>query len=63
MYTFDQNSTTATVIMYPTGGYGNFLYHVLTEFVKDTVKPKGQQFNFSTTGNSHQTYKYTEPFL
>jgi regulator of replication initiation timing len=49
--------------MYPTGGYGNFLYYILTEYFKNTVKIKNCKFKFSESGNSHEAYKYTEPFL
>jgi hypothetical protein len=49
--------------MYPSGGYGNFLYHLLTEYIDNTVKVNNKSFQFSATGNSHSTYKYTESFL
>lgn len=48
--------------MYPTGGYGNFMYKVLTEFFENTVKVNNSNFEFSNSGNSHKTYKYTETF-
>lgn len=48
--------------MYPTGGYGNFLYYLLTEFFEDTVKTNNKDFLFSISGDSHKTKKYTEIF-
>jgi hypothetical protein len=62
MINFNKNSENVILIMYPTGGYGNFLYHLLTEYFDNTVKVKNN-FQFSAAGNSHQTYKYTESFL
>ena len=60
---FDKDSDQCIVIMYPTGGYGNFLYYLLTQYFKDTVKVKeNQNFKFSPLGNSHNVYKYTEVF-
>ena len=63
MLLFDRASTNAIVIMYPTGGYGNFLYYLLTEHFDNTVKIENHKFKFSESGNSHRVYKYTEPFL
>jgi hypothetical protein len=50
-------------ISYPSGGFGNFLYHVLSEFADRTVKPKNSNFSFSNTGNSHSTTQYTCPWI
>ena len=49
--------------MYPTGGYGNFLYLLLSQYIHSTVKVSQSQFKFSTTGNSHSVSKHVEPFL
>ena len=62
MYKFDKNSKNIILIMYPTGGYGNFLYYLLTEYFSNTVKVLND-FQFSSNGNSHQVKKYTQPFL
>lgn len=62
-YKFDPKSNNCVVIMYPTGGYGNFLYYILTEFLKDTVKTNNNNFKFSNSGDSHSCKKYVEPFL
>lgn len=48
--------------MYPTGGYGNFLYYLLTVYLADTVKIEHSNFNFNSNGNSHNFPKYTETF-
>jgi hypothetical protein len=59
---FDKNSNNCVVIMYPAGGYGNFLYYLLTEFFEDTVKTDNKDFLFSISGDSHKAKKYTEIF-
>jgi hypothetical protein len=59
---FDRNSDACVLIMYPTGGYGNFLYYLLTSFLDNTVKLNNDSFEFSDTGNSHMVKKYTEIF-
>lgn len=48
--------------MYPAGGYGNFLYYLLTEHLESTVKPAQASWGFEH-GNSHQYPKHTESFL
>ena len=45
------------LISYPSGGFGNFIFHVLTTFSTNTYKVDNQ-FDFSITGNSHKTIKY-----
>lgn len=60
---FDKQSNNCIVIMYPTGGYGNFLYYLLSEFLEDTVKVDNTNFEFSTVGDSHSSDKYIESFL
>lgn len=47
------------LISYPAGGFGNFLYHALTEFSSNTYKPTNQNFKFDSAGRSHSTKKYT----
>ena len=49
--------------MYPTGGCGNFLYYILSEFLEDTVKTDNSNFKFSNVGNSHSCNLHVEPFL
>jgi hypothetical protein len=46
------------LISYPAGGFGNFLYHCLTEFSDRTYKPNNTNFSFNDLGNSHSTKKY-----
>jgi hypothetical protein len=59
---FNKFTDKGIAIMYPTGGYGNFLYKILTDHLESTVKIEDQHFAFSSTGNSHYTRKYSEPF-
>jgi hypothetical protein len=63
MLTFDKNSNQCIVLMYPTGGYGNFLHFLLSQHFENTVKINNSNFSFSVDGNSHQTVKYVENFL
>lgn len=51
------------IISYPSGGFGNFLFHVLTEFSDNTYKPNNDKFSFSALGNSHSTKKYTPVYF
>jgi hypothetical protein len=51
------------IISYPSGGFGNFLFHVLTEFADNTYKPTKNLFEFSADGNSHSTNKYTKIYF
>lgn len=59
---FDTESKDIILISYPSGGFGNFLYHVLTEHAAQTVKVDNK-FNFNSTGNSHNTNKYTNTYF
>ena len=59
--TFDRDDPNAIVVMYPTGGYGNFLYMLLSNYLENTVKLPGH-FEFSKTGNSHAVRRHVEPF-
>jgi hypothetical protein len=45
-------------VSYPSGGFGNFVFHVLTHHFKNTHKVSKNDFNFSPDGNSHSTTKY-----
>ncbi len=63
MLEFDPNNANAVVVMYPTGGYGNFLYMLLSQYIDSTVKVSQLQFKFSKTGNSHSVVKHVESFL
>lgn len=60
--TFDRDDPNAIVVMYPTGGYGHFLYMLLSNYLENTVKLQSH-FEFSKTGNSHAVLKHVEPFL
>ena len=51
------------LISYPSGGFGNFLFHVLTEFADNTYKPDNSNFEFDLVGRSHQTIKYTKIYF
>lgn len=46
------------LISYPSGGFGNFIYYVLSEFADQTYKIDNSNFEFSHDGNSHSTRKY-----
>lgn len=57
---FDTASSNIILISYPSGGFGNFIYHILTEFANETVEVDNSTFKFNDAGNSHQSTKYTE---
>jgi hypothetical protein len=59
---FNTESKDIILISYPSGGFGNFLYHVLTEHAAQTVKVNNK-FNFNSIGNSHNTIKYTSTYF
>lgn len=59
---FDPTSNDIIVITYPPGGFGNFLFFILTEFVEETVKVNNSNFEFSLSGDSHSTAKYCVTF-
>ena len=46
------------LISYPSGGFGNFIYYMLTEFSSNTYKVDNSNFNFNELGNSHKVNKY-----
>lgn len=48
--------------MYPTGGYGNFLYCLLSEHLESTVKLESGNWEF-LYGNSHGYPKHAESFM
>lgn len=50
------------LISYPSGGFGNFLYYVLSNFSSNTVKIETESFKFSVTGDSHSIKKYTNVY-
>lgn len=50
------------LISYPSGGFGNFIYHILSEFSDNTYKVTNNNFKFSLGGNSHATRKYIKTF-
>jgi hypothetical protein len=60
---FDPTGNNIIVISYPPGGFGHFIYHLLTEFTEETAKPDNSSFSFSNNGNAHRTNKYTVSFL
>ena len=62
MNKFDPESNNCVVVMYPTGGYGNFLHYLLSEHLESTVKPRPTKWEFSNNGNSHNYPKYVEKF-
>ena len=62
MLKFNPDDPNAVVVMYPTGGYGNFLYLLLSQYLDSTVKVSHSQFEFSKTGHSHAVTKPIESF-
>jgi hypothetical protein len=59
----DFNSKNAVLIHYRGGAYGNFLFHVIGVHIDNTVKIKNDNFSFSSTGNSHSTFKYISTYF
>lgn len=57
------NNAGNILISYPSGGFGNFIFHVLTEFSDATYKSNNSSFKFSNNGNSHSTFKYTNTWF
>lgn len=60
---FDTSSNNIILISYPSGGFGNFLYYVLSEFADQTVKLSNNQLIFSDDGSSHSIVKYTNTYF
>jgi hypothetical protein len=60
---FDTAGENIILVSYPSGGFGNFIYYVLTRFADQTVKVPNLEFNFSTNGNSHAADKYTNTYF
>lgn len=56
---FDTNNPDIILISYPPGGFGNFIYYLLSEFADETVKQDNSSFSFSGAGNAHAVKKYT----
>lgn len=50
------------LISYPSGGFGNFIFHALTCHSSNTFKTD-QKFKFSNNGNSHSTIIYTNRYF
>lgn len=59
---YDLTSPDIILISYPPGGFGHFIYYVLSEFADRTVKIDNSQFEFSVTGNAHKALEYTNSF-
>jgi hypothetical protein len=59
----DFDSNNAVLIHYRGGAYGNFLFHVVGNYISNTVKINNNNFSFSTTGNAHATVKYISRYL
>lgn len=57
---FDTAGKNIILVSYPAGGFGNFIYYILTKFADQTVKVPNIGFNLSADGNSHDVTKYTE---
>lgn len=60
---YDTLSSGIILISYPPGGFGNFIYYLLTEFAEQTVKPNNSLFLFGKNGNSHAVNKYTTTYF
>jgi hypothetical protein len=58
----DFNSENAVLIHYRGGAYGNFLFHVIGTHIDNAVKIKNDNFSFSSTGDSHSTFKYVSTY-
>lgn len=59
----DNTSKDIILISYPSGGFGHFLYYVLTEFASGTVKVNQDALKFSDLGDCHSISKYTETYF
>ena len=59
---YDATSQDIILISYPPGGFGHFIYYILSEFADRTVKIDNSQFKFSAGGNSHSALEYTNAF-
>lgn len=56
---FDVTGDKIILISYPSGGFGNFIYYVLSTFALETVKTNQHNFEFNSAGDSHAAEKYT----
>jgi hypothetical protein len=63
MISFDKDGPRLALIHYPGGGYGHFIYLLLTKFIFNTIKTTSNEALFSTVGDSHQNQKYTTIYL
>lgn len=55
---FDTTRDDIILISYPSGGFGNFIFHMVSNHSADTVKFHNKLFTFSDTGDSHNTTHY-----
>lgn len=62
MKLFDPTSPDIILISYPSGGFGHFLYYVLTNHAGDTVKLDNNIFVISDNGDCHNSKKYTNTY-
>jgi hypothetical protein len=60
---FDTTGNNIILISYPSGGFGNFLYYILSEFAVETVKVLNEKFKISIDGDSHSVKKYTHVYF
>jgi len=61
-YPVDRTSDKILVISYPAGGFGHFIFYLLTHFTQETVKVQ-DELQFSTTGDSHHQHRYILPWF
>ena len=52
------DSPNIIVIVYPPGGYGNFINYIVTHFFNETIKIEETPELFDTTGTAHRQKKY-----
>ena len=60
---FDLASENVILISYPSGGFGNFLYYILSEFADQTIKISSNKLSFNELGDSHNAIKYTNTYF
>jgi hypothetical protein len=59
---FEADDPNTICVMYPTGGYGNWLYYLVSQHLAHTVKTNPLNWQFGSTGDSHSYPKHTENF-
>lgn len=57
------NTQNYIFISYPSGGFGNFVYHVITTHFQNVYKINNDAFEFGADGNSHSTVKHATPWF